>query len=89
MNTNVLVSPSSISAKYWSELKDLSDNVKLELITLLSSSMTHPEEEEEKTEPRKGWASRFSGKWKDSRSAEEIVADIHAARTNNSFDVEL
>ena len=29
MNTNVLVSPSSISAKYWSELKDLSDNVKL------------------------------------------------------------
>ena len=57
MNTNVLVSPSSISAKYWSELKDLSDNVKLELITLLSSSMTRPEEE--KKEPRKGWASRF------------------------------
>ena len=59
------------------------------VLVLLSSSMTHPEEEEEKTEPRKGWASRFSGKWKDSRSAEEIVADIHAARTNNSFDVEL
>ena len=84
MNTNVLVSPSSISAKYWSELKDLSDNVKLELITLLSSSMTHPEEEEEKTEPRKGWASRFSGKWKDSRSAEEIMEEIRTARTNNT-----
>ena len=87
MNTNVLVSPSSISAKYWSELKDLSDNVKLELITLLSSSMTRPEEE--KKEPRKGWASRFAGKWKDSRSAEEIMEEIRTARTNNTFDAEL
>ena len=71
MNTNALVTPSPISAKYWSELKDLSDNVKLELITLLSSSMTHPEEPAAK--PRKGWASRFAGVWKDSRSAEELM----------------
>ena len=87
MNSNVLVTPSPVSAKYWSELKDLSDNVKLELITLLSSSMTHPEEPA--AEPRKGWASRFAGVWKDSRSAEEIVEDIRAARTANTFDVEL
>ena len=69
MNTNALVTPSPISAKYWSELKDLSDNVKLELITLLSSSMTHV--------------------WKDSRSAEDIVEDIRAARTANTFDADL
>ena len=43
MNTNVLVTPSPTSAKYWSELKDLSDNVKLELITLLSSSLNCPD----------------------------------------------
>ncbi|UKK58119.1 hypothetical protein L6470_06895 [Prevotella communis] len=65
----------------------MSDNVKLELITLLSSSMTRPEEE--KKEPRKGWASRFAGKWKDSRSAEEIMEEIRTARTNNTFDAEL
>ena len=87
MNTNVLVTPSPVSAKYWSELKDVSDNVKLELITLLSSSMTHSEEPAAK--PRKGWASRFAGVWKDSRSAEEIVEEIRAARTANTFDVEL
>ena len=87
MNTNVLATPSPASAKYWSELKDLSDNVKLELITLLSSSMTHSEEPA--AEPRKGWASRFAGVWKDNRSAEEIVEDIRAARTANTFDVEL
>ena len=87
MNTDVLATPSPASAKYWSELKDLSDNVKLELITLLSSSMTHSEEPIAK--PRKGWASRFAGVWKDSRSAEEIVEEIRAARTANTFDVEL
>ena len=45
MNTTVLTKPSPISAKYWSELKDLSDNVKLELITLLSGSMAYSEEQ--------------------------------------------
>ena len=87
MNTNVLATPSPVSAKYWSELKDLSDDVKLELITLLSSSMTHLEKPSSK--PRKGWASRFAGVWKDSRSAEEIVEDIRAARTANTFDADL
>lgn len=87
MDTNVLHASSPVSAKYWSELKDLSDNVKLELISLLSISMKHPEEESAK--PGKGWASRFAGKWQDSRSAEEIIDDIRAARTENTFDVEL
>ena len=45
MPTNVISAPSSVSAKYWAELKDLSDNVKLELITLLSSSMTRTEKD--------------------------------------------
>ena len=35
----------------------------------MNSSMTHPEEPAAK--PRKGWASRFAGVWKDSRSAED------------------
>ena len=46
----------------------------------------HPEEPAAK--PRKGWkgwASRFAGVWKDSRSAEDIVEDIRAARTANTF----
>ena len=30
------------------------------------------------------WSSRFVGAWKDTRSADEIVADIRAARTENS-----
>jgi len=47
--------------------------------------MTHPDEQAVK--PRKGWASRFSGVWKDSRSAEDIVEDIRAARTANTSNI--
>ena len=77
--STVLTNPSPVCAKYWSELKDLSDNVKLELITLLSSSMTHPENED-KDDAGKGWTEKFAGKWQDDRTAEEIVEDIRAAR---------
>ena len=87
MNTSRPVAPSPAIARYWPELKDLSDKTKLELIVLLRSSMTHAEEDS--PVKRKGWASRFSGVWKDSRSAEEIVADIHAARTDNTFQANL
>ena len=88
MNTTVLTKPSPISAKYCSELKDLSDNVKLELITLLSSSMTHPEKEI-KTDTGKGWTEKFAGKWQDDRPAEEIIEDIRAARNAHMREINL
>ena len=34
-----------------------------------------------------GWADRFVGAWKDDRTAEEIIQDIHQARTKNNIDV--
>ena len=64
----------------------LSDTEKIELIALLSSSMTTAKQP---ASNKKGWASRFAGTWKDSRSAEEIVRDIRSTRTTNTFDVEL
>ena len=88
MNTNVLATPSPVSAKYWSELKDLSDNVKLELITLLRGSMTHSEKEE-KTDTGNGWTENFAGKWQDDRTAEEIIEDVHAARNANMREIVL
>lgn len=39
-----------------------------------------PSKEEAKTE---SWVDKYAGKWQDSRSAREIIADIHAARTAN------
>ena len=87
MSINGLNVTSPTSARIWPVLKDLSNTEKIELIALLSSSMTVANEQT--ASHKKGWASRFAGKWKDSRSAEEIVSDIRSARTTNTFDVEL
>lgn len=85
MNANVLTASTPTSAKYWAELKDLSDNTKLELITLLSISMVRNESKEKSDH----WADRFCGVWQDNRSTEEIIDDIRGMRTTNHFDVEL
>ena len=77
MNTNFLPAASPASAKYWCELKDLSNSVKLELITLLSSSMSYSESESNEDE---GWTRSFAGKWQDDRSAEDIISDIRSER---------
>ena len=80
MNTRMLTTPSPNSARYWYELKDLSNDVKLELISLLSSSMRHSEE---------NWTESFAGKWQDDRTTEEIIDDIHSARNANMREVVL
>ena len=53
----------------------------------LAGKLLEPIADDAKTET--GWADRFVGAWKDSRSAEEIVDDIRSARTANTIDVEL
>ena len=75
MDTNIMTQ--SVSNPYWVMLKGLSDDVKIELITLLRESLIDkPSAREEKH-----WADRFSGAWQDSRSAEEIMDDIYSSRT--------
>ena len=82
MKGYVLSAPSPATAKYWEEVKDASNDVKLELISLLSTSLVIPSSAAEK--PHKGWASLFCGVWKDSRSADEIMDDIYKSKTKNS-----
>lgn len=40
------------------------------------------------TDKATSWADEFSAQWKDDRTAEQIVSDIHAARTANA-EIEL
>ena len=37
----------------------------------------------DKTDSKRLWVDQFAGKWQDSRSTEEIIEDIHKARTPN------
>ena len=80
MNTEALIAPSPASARYWATLKDLSSDVKLELISLLSISLRNTE---------KDWTESFAGKWQDERTTDEIVADIHAARNAHIKEIML
>lgn len=77
---------SSVSWKYWSELKDLNNSVKLELITLLSNSVANSVSE---TTSEKGWTKSFAGQWQDDRTTEEIINDLRAARNTKIKEVEL
>ncbi len=81
MKGNVLTAPSPASAKYWSELANLSNDVKLELISLLSASIRlHIDED---------WTEGFAGKWQDDRTTEEIIDDIHEARNAKMKEIVL
>ncbi len=80
MATNTLASPSPTSMLYWDKLKDLSNDVKLELISMLSFSLVHPSED---------WTESFAGKWQDDRTTEEIIDEIHAARNTMMREVVL
>lgn len=81
MDRNMSVGDSTI---YWNMLKDLSAEIKLELISKLSASLLTKESTSEKVD----WTSQFAGEWKDSRSADDIIEDIRSARSAN-WEVEL
>lgn len=86
MNTVIMAPTSSDGAKYWSELKDLSNSVKLELITLLSNSVANSVSE---ASADKGWTKSFAGRWQDDRSSEDIINEIRAERNTQLREFEL
>lgn len=59
MSINGLNVTSPNSARYWSELKELSATEKIELIALLSSSLTNAKEQS--ASHKTDWASHFAG----------------------------
>ena len=68
MTGNVITPQSPISLKYWEMLKNLSDNVKMELVAMLSNSVVYKEkagEPELTKEERKRDLMALAGCWKD------------------------
>lgn len=76
---NILNSKTSASNIYWDMLKDLSSDIKLELISKLSASLLAKDDASDTS----NWTSEFVGRWEDNRTAEEVVDDIRGARTSN------
>ena len=76
---NISNSKTSISNIYWDMLKDLSSDIKLELIAKLSASLVA----KDNTSDTSNWTSEFVGRWEDDRTADEVIEDIRGARTSN------
>ena len=86
MNGTVVSPHSPISIRYWGMLKDLSDNVKMELVALLSTSIVNKEEvvEPELTEEeKKRELLSLAGCWADDpEDAARMEAAIKDGRKN-------
>ena len=70
--------------RYWNMLKNLSSDVKLDLIAKLSASLVASD----KKAATSNWALDMAGRWSDSRDTVDIVSDIRSSRTSNR-DVDL
>ena len=68
------------------EIYSLSYEDKLDLVDLIIKSMRSAKSMLNVNSHAQGvsWVSQFEGKWKDSKSADEMVADMRGARTCNS-----
>ena len=68
------------------EIYSLSNEDKLDLVNLIINSMRSAKSIlKAKTQvPATSWVSQFEGKWEDSKSADEMVADLRHSRTSNS-----
>ena len=68
------------------EIYSLSNEDKLDLVNLIINSMRSAKSIlKAKTQaPATSWVSQFEGKWEDSKSADEMVADLKHSRTSNS-----
>ena len=86
MNGMTLNTPSPISLKYWGMLKNLSDNVKLELVAMLSNAVVYKEKVEEPElteEERKRELLSLAGCWADDpEDAARMEAAIKDGRKN-------
>ena len=63
---------------YWSILKNLSSDMKLELISRLSKSLLSKDQSIDDN-----WASQFAGEWIDSRSAASSFGFFRYSRSSN------
>lgn len=69
-----------LTETYWEMLKSLNDDIKLRLATRLTASVIAGKDvRKNRTDEM---IEKHLGKWKDERSAEDIIKDIYAGRNS-------
>lgn len=76
----------AISEANLKEIYSLSYEDKLDLVDMLIKSMRSAKNmlHVNNHASEASWVSQFEGKWEDSKSADEMVADLRHSRTSNS-----
>lgn len=82
-----LVTRNATYVPYWNEVKKLSNEKKIQLIALLSSSLI--EEVSQKQNRTEEFIARCAGSWKGNQTAEELIAVIEEGRKSKTEPVEL
>ena len=78
-----------LNAELYRAMGEIADDETLLVKVLNFVKGLAPTKKGKDEEPKSDWANRFSGAWKDSRSAEEIIQDIRESRTDNGREVSL
>ena len=79
-----------LRAELFREMSPLLDSeVAMEKMLSFVRTLLPVTKKEDSEVTHSGWANRFSGAWKDKRSAEEIINDIRQSRTSDSRTIEL
>lgn len=69
-----------LTETYWEMLKSLNDDIKLRLATRLTASVIAGKDARKNRTDE--MIEKHLGKWKDERSAEDIIQDIYAGRNS-------
>lgn len=73
------------TSTYWNLIKDVKDEIKIRLITLLSESLTNTltvkVPVKDKDEATEAFIKKYYGAWKGSESADDIIAKISEGKT--------
>lgn len=68
---------------FWNEIRNLGHKDKIELITLLSASLSDDVRKAEQHNKTKDFIARFAGVWKGEMTAEQIINEINNKKSSS------
>lgn len=74
----------TITNNYWNTLRNLNDEVKLRLASMLTASVVEHKNKSvsEKDSLTDAMIKKYAGAWEDDRTSDEIISDVYASRSS-------
>jgi hypothetical protein len=74
----------TMTNNYWNMLRNLNDEVKLRLASMLTASVVEHKNKSvsEKVSITEAMVKKYAGAWEDDRTSDEIISDVYASRSS-------